>query len=143
MRPLHELYAQLRHGWCNDAHARVGRVRPDVLFTLASSNRCDNCLAECPFLAASIASHMDVYARRWMLEPAPAVAVKLSPRERLCLSWMAKGKRMSEIAPLSGRPFEAYSVRVLIGGRYRQGRSATNIGNCADLLPLMPYIAIH
>lgn len=73
-----------------------------VLFTLASSSRCDDCLLECPFLAASIASHIDVYARRWMLDPMPADAVKLTPRERLCLSWMAKGKRMSEIAQIVG-----------------------------------------
>jgi hypothetical protein len=34
-------------------------------------------------------------------------------------------------------------VTVLIRDQYQQGRSATNIGNCADLLLLMPYIAIH
>ncbi|MFH1516620.1 MAG: helix-turn-helix domain-containing protein [Pseudomonadota bacterium] len=32
----------------------------------------------------------------------PAVAVKLRPRETHCLSWMAKGKRMSEISQIIG-----------------------------------------
>ena len=72
------------------------------LFTLASSSRGDDSLVKCPFLASSIASYVDVYTRRWMVEPMPGSMVILSPRERLCLSWMAKGKRMSEIAMIVG-----------------------------------------
>lgn len=73
-----------------------------ALFTLASSDRGDDSLVRCPFLASSVASYVDVYTRRWMLEPMYASEINLSPRERLCLSWVAKGKRMSEIALIVG-----------------------------------------
>ena len=101
-----------------------------VLFTLASSNRCDNCLVECPFLAASIASHVDVYARRWMLDPMPADAVRLSPRERLCLSWMAKGKRMSEIAQIVGTKVRTVEYHLQ---NARRKLDATNVTHAVAL----------
>ncbi|WP_338610882.1 autoinducer binding domain-containing protein (plasmid) [Pelagibacterium nitratireducens] len=73
-----------------------------VLFTLASSGRPDNCLEDCPLAAEAIGLHVDVYVRRWMLEPAVAQGVRLTQRERVCLAWTAKGKRMSEVAQIIG-----------------------------------------
>lgn len=101
-----------------------------VLFTLASADRCDNCLADYPFLATSIASHVDVYVRRWMLEPIPAVTVKLSPRERLCLSWMAKGKRMSEIAQIVGTKVRTVEYHLQ---NARRKLDATNVTHAVAL----------
>ena len=97
-----------------------------VLLTLASSNQCDDCLVNCPLLAASIASHVDVYVRRWRLEPMPAVAVKLSPRETLCLSWMAKGKRMSEIAQIIGSKVRTVEFHLQNARRKLDASNATH-----------------
>ena len=80
----------------------IGGYGRTSLFTLASSGRREGCRISCPVLAAMVATLVDVHAERCRHDEPPVHQVRLTKREKSCLSWVAKGYRDSETAKLLG-----------------------------------------
>lgn len=77
----------------------VGAFGRTSLLTLATSAPCTEFDFDCPILAATTATLVDVHAQRCRRDEAPAHATRLTAREKACLTWAANGNK----AAVTGR----------------------------------------
>lgn len=77
----------------------VGAYGRTSLLTFATSEPDTEFEFDCPILAATTATLVDVHAQRCQRDERPAHAARLTAREKTCLTWAANGNK----AALTGR----------------------------------------